>query len=299
MRPFRRVTLVNLLLFAVAILSILPVSAQETKRPNFTLGPQNIRLGESQGQFNLPQGFVFVGPEDSRKMLERNGDTDNDDVLGIVSQDQGGVDWFGIFRYADSGYIKDDEADKMDANKLLNEIKAGTAEANVERRKQGLGELDVVGWYQPPTYDRQKHTLSWSVIGQERGDPSPVINYTTVLLGRYGILICTIVGDQKDGRQLQQNLAIVNASVNFPMGRDYPSFRQGDRISELTMTGLVTGGAAAAAYGAAKVGLMAKAGKLLIGLFLVAKKGIIVLVMGIGAAIKGLAAKFGKRSGDA
>lgn len=299
MRTLKRPALVYLLALAAVILSLRPVSAQQAGKTPVTHGPQTIALGESKGQLNLPQGFVFVGPEGAKKMLERNGDLHNEGVLGIVGQQEGDVEWFGIFSYSDSGYIKDDEANKMDADKLLNEIKEGTAEANAERREQGMGEIDVVGWFQPPTYDRTKHTLSWSVIGQERGDPSQVINYTTVLLGRYGILVCTIVGDQKDGPKLQQKLATVNASVNFPTGRDYPSFKPGDRVSEMTMTGLVTGGAAAAAYGAVKVGLMAKAGKLLIGFLLIAKKGIVVIVMAIGGAIKALVGRFNKRSEDA
>jgi len=50
------------------------------------------------------------------------------------------------------------------------------------------------------------------------------------------------------------------------------------------MAGLITGGAAAAAYGAAKVGLLGKIGVLLLGL----KKGLIVILAAMAAGFRKL-----------
>ena len=39
-------------------------------------------------------------------------------------------DWQVMFEYDDVGFVKDDEKDKLNADKLLDAIKRGTAAAN-------------------------------------------------------------------------------------------------------------------------------------------------------------------------
>lgn len=293
MRRFR------LLLFALFALLAVTGSVNAQEKPKFTTGPAQVTLGGSRGQMNLASGFIYVGPEEARRILEKDGDTDAESTVGLIAQPESQVKWFGLFRYDDCGYVRDDEADKLRADDLLNDIRQGTNKANEERRSRGEAGIDVVGWFQPPTYNRQTHTLSWSVIGREQDTSKQVINYTTILFGRYGILSCTVVGDPKDGTALQQNLNTINTSISFPQGRDYPSFRSGDRVAEITMTGLITGGAGAAAYGAAKVGLLAKAGKFLLMLLLAAKKGIVLVFAGIVAGVRKLIAKLSGKSNNA
>jgi uncharacterized membrane-anchored protein len=284
----RRLSFLVPVLFSLLLIST-PVHAQGGLTP--VKGPQTLTLGNSSNTtLNLPQGAVFIRPDDARKLLEEDGDTDTADILGLVSDQDEKLDWFGLLRYADVGYIRDDEGERLNASSLLNDIREGTAEANKERRARGIPELDVVGWFQPPSYNRQTHTLTWSIIGRERGSNEEVINYSTVVLGRRGILSCTIVGDKKDGPALQAKEQSVKRCIVFSPGSDYAAFRSGDKIAQVTMTGLVTGGAAAVAYGAAKTGFFAKIGVLLLAL----KKFIVVIVVGIVAVVR---AVFNKLSG--
>jgi uncharacterized membrane-anchored protein len=268
------------------------VSASAQRESTLVKGPQNITLGESSNTvLNLPKGAVFVGPEDARKLMEANGNSRGRGILGLVSDEDKSLEWFGILRYIDCGYIRDDEGERLNADNLLNSIRTGTEKSNAKRREEGIPEMEVVGWFQPPTYNRETHTLAWSIIGREKNTSDEVINYTTILLGRRGFLSCTTVGDRKDGETLQVKQAAVNKCIVFSPDSDYTAFRSGDKIAEVTMTGLVTGGAAALAYGAAKTGLLAKFLAILFAL----KKGIVVVVMGIVGAIKMFFNKISRR----
>ena len=42
--------------------------------------------------------------------------------MGFVAP--AGEDWFAVFEFDDVGYVKDDEKDSLDANALLDSIKA-------------------------------------------------------------------------------------------------------------------------------------------------------------------------------
>ena len=40
-----------------------------------------------------------------------------------------------VFEYDDSGYVKDDDKDELDADAMLASIREGTEQANVERKR--------------------------------------------------------------------------------------------------------------------------------------------------------------------
>src|SRR5579884_1802623 len=279
-----------LLLLALLLFAADRGSAQKPP-PGVTLGPSRVTLSGRAGQVSLPANYVFVDGSKAAELLTREGENDVKGVVGLVAQRHAAVEWSAILRYADCGYIKDDEAGKMDADSILNDIKSNTEKENEQGRAHGAKPISVVGWYKKPAYDRSAHVLSWSVLGHEEGAPFNVLNVTSVLFGRYGILISTVVGDEKDAVKLQPQVERVNASLSFPTGADYASYRSGDKVSDVTMTGLVTGGAAAVLYGAAKIGLLAKLGKLIIVAILAMKKAFILVIAAAAGFVRKLKAR--------
>jgi uncharacterized membrane-anchored protein len=280
----RKMTLALLFLLLSMRCGIAQQATPPATSPKPTLGPARVTLGANNGQLQLPKGYVFLNAEEARRVMRESGDPDSKGLLGLVAEREGTTDWMALLSYDDCGYVKDDEADQMNADDLLEVIKKSTEASNEERVRMGGKRLEAVGWQKPPSYNRTTHTLSWSIIGREEGDPAEVVNHVAILLGRYGTMTCTVVGDLKDAAVIQPKLEKITASLMFTQGRDYTAFRSGDRISEMTMTGLVTGGAAAAAYGAAKGGLLAKLGALLLAL----KKGIVVILIAVAAIAKKL-----------
>ena len=69
--------------------------------------------------------------------------------VSVTSQDG----WAVIITYDEDGYVKDDDAAKLDYGKLLKEMQEGTREANEERKKEGYPGIELVGWAAPPRYD--------------------------------------------------------------------------------------------------------------------------------------------------
>ena len=148
------------------------------------------------------------------------------------------------------GYVKDDEKDKLNADKLLASIKRGTAEANKERVAAGNPPLEVVGWEVPPKYDETTHNLEWAI--RATSEDRPILNYNTRLLGRKGVMEVVLIVDPEN---LPQTLPVFRSLLmgySFASGNSYAEFRPGDKVAKYGLAALVVGGAA---VGAAKLGL--------------------------------------------
>lgn len=276
----------NLVLVVLIICCVPNMTIAEEAKYNPIYGPQKITLGDNIASIDLPSDLVFFDKNDTKKLFEEAKEPYDDSSQGVIMQD--GSQWFALFRYADTGYIKDDDADRLNADDLLNIMKKNTQEANKKRKEMGSTPIEIVGWAKLPSYNRVTHTLTWSVIVREEQSQKQVLNYSSVVLGRYGILTCTVVDDYENASLLQPKMDRLTTATSFTHGRKYEQWVQGDKVSDITMTGLITGGAAAAAYGAAKAGILAKLGKLLLVLLLSLKKAALLLLVPIGIFFKWL-----------
>src|SRR5688572_16520698 len=150
---------------------------------NWTKGPAKADL-KTLAEVQVPEGFVFTGPKGTQKLLEAMGNPTSGSELGFLAPTS--LVWFVVFEFSDVGYVKDDDKDKLDADKLLKSIKEGTEAANKYREKMGAAPLHITGWEIPPRYNEQTHNLEWAIRGESEG--SPVINYNTRMLGRKGVM---------------------------------------------------------------------------------------------------------------
>jgi len=116
-------------------------------------GPFKGEVG-SKATIAVPEKAKFLGQGKTDKFFELTGNLPHPGATVIV-----GSDWFAVFGFADSGYIKDDE--KIDPDALLKSMQEGEEEANAERAKRGLQKLHNLGWAVPPHYDAQTKHLEW------------------------------------------------------------------------------------------------------------------------------------------
>lgn len=223
----------------------------------------------------IPQGFRFLGGEETDQLMQAFGNIPSE-YEGMIAVRN--VDWFVLFQFQDTGYVKDDEKDDLNAAKLLKEIQEGDEYANEFRRENGLEQLYTVGWAIPPRYNEQTNNLEWGLLlRSESGGES--INYNTKLLGRDGIMNVTVVCDPQILDSILGTYQNMLTGFSYKQGKSYAEFEEGDKIAEYGLTALIAGGAL---YGAAKLGILAN-------LVLFFKKGfkfIIAGVVAIGAAIK-------------
>jgi uncharacterized membrane-anchored protein len=278
-------------IFALAVgcsvLTALPLQAQTSdakRKLGLVEGPAKAKLKDI-GQVDVPEGYVFLDGNGLRALLKRAGEPTSGNELGLLRPTN--HSWSVIFEFSAEGYVKDDEKNNLNADKILSEIKAANAEANKERVRNGNAPLEVVGWEQPPKYDETTHNLEWCIRGTS--EDHAILNYNTKLLGRKGVMEVVLIVDPEKLHETMPDFRNVLANYSFQTGQTYAEYRPGDKVAKYGLAALVVGGAA---VGAAKLGLFTS-------LLLIFKKGfklVIVAFVAVVAAIKKFFAKiFGRR----
>src|SRR4051812_31130817 len=271
-----------------AVLTALPLRAQDStadarRKLGVIEGPATAKL-QDIAQVQVPAGYVFVDGKGLRALLKKAGEPVSGNEMGLLRPTNHA--WTVIFEYRDIGFVKDDDKNNLDADKLLNAIKQGTAEANKERVKNGNAPLEVVGWEQPPKYDETTHNLEWCIRGTS--EDRAIVNYNTRLLGRKGVMEVVLIVDPEKLPETMPGFRDVLANYSFQTGQTYAEYRSGDKVAKYGLAALVLGGAA---VGAAKLGLLT-------WLLVFFKKGfklIVVAFVAVIASIKKLFAKiFGR-----
>lgn len=235
-------------------------AAQEAPMPGWTPGPTVGKLGQ-HATIKVPEGHFFLDQAATRKFLEANQNIPDGDELGTVVRMTPGKDdyWFAVFTYSDTGHIKDDEKDRIDAKALMADMQEGSREANWERQKRGWPPLTLEGWHQPPFYNASTHNLTWATRLDSTGEK--VINHSIRLLGRTGLMSAQLVADPATVDASIAEFDRVLSTYSFNEGARYAEFRPGDKLAAYGLTALIAGGAGAAAV---KTGLFKKIWKLLL-----------------------------------
>jgi uncharacterized membrane-anchored protein len=203
-------------------------------------GPSIGDLGTT-AQVHVPGGYVYAGGADTRLIMEASHNPISGNEVGYVAP--AGEFWYALFEFQDVGYVRDDEKNKLDADAMLESIKVGTAESNKERVKRGWDPMTIVGWEQPPRYNETTHNLEWAVRAESAGHL--VINYNTRLLGRGGVMEVTLVTNPETLATDLPKFKSMLAGFEFNTGQKYAEFRQGDKMAQYGLTGLIVGGSTA------------------------------------------------------
>ena len=265
-----RLVLAWLLLFP-AVLLAQGSQPDELKKLAWQSGPTEGRIG-AKATIKVPQGYVFLGEKDTSRFLQLVGNPPRDGHY-LFAPDT--LDWFAVFSFDATGYVKDDE--KIDPDALLKTLKASDAPENEERKRLGLSPLYTVGWEVPPHYDTDTKRLEWGLRLKSEGERFTV-NYTSRLLGRTGVMSAILVADPhtlaKDTHAFKAGLQ----DFSYVPGEKYAEFKAGDRVAEIGLAALVLGGAAAVAskkgFWAAIVAFFGAFWKLIIGVGVAAIPGL-------------------------
>jgi uncharacterized membrane-anchored protein len=250
---------------------------------NVLKGPAKAQLGNI-AQIDVPSGYAFLDGKSTRAIMKAAGEPTSGNELGYLRPTN--AHWSVLFEFSDIGYVKDDDKDKLNADKLLASIKRGTAEDNKERARAGNPPLEVVGWEMPPRYDATTHNLEWALRLTSEG--RPLLNYNTRLLGRKGVMEVVLVVQPDALPETLPTFRELMAGYSFQSGNTYAEFRQGDKVAKYGLAALVLGGAA---VGAAKLGLFT-------GLLVFLKKGwklVVVAIAAVAAFIKKAVARIFSR----
>lgn len=258
------------LLAAACAVFTATLNAQENSgsqvKVNWVYGPATADM-DGIAEIKIPDKYRFANGDDTRKIMELYGNPPTDIEAGYLEPENG--NWFIVFEFDETGYIKDDEKNSLDADAILKSIRQGTEESNKWRKEKGMPDLTILGWQKKPSYNPETNNLEWAIINESSGSKN--VNYNIRFLGRKGVMSVIVVADEQG---LNTAVAAANKllkTYTFTEGNKYSEFTKGDKIAEYGLAALIAGGAGAAAI---KTGLLQKFWKFIVAGLVAAGAGI-------------------------
>lgn len=242
---YKRLTYVILSCFLLFSQSGLALGGEEETKINWVEGPKTVDVGENLAKLNIPAKYVFANGPDAKKLMEYFGNAVTEAEVGMVVPKDQSKSWFVLFEYDQLGYVKDNDASSLDAEGLLESIKAGTEVDNEDRKKQGEAPLKILGWDEVPHYDSKNHNVVWSFLAESEGHK--IVNYNVRLLGRQGMTSVTLVADEKELASIKPELETIVKNYGYVQGKKYSDYVPGqDLVADFGLTALIAGGDGAA-----------------------------------------------------
>ena len=274
------------LLFLLLLLPMLVFAATESaSAPENTIQSQIDKLswqvGITQGliankaSIAVPKGYRFLDDINTSRFLELSGNLPTSNHF-LIAPDS--LNWFAVFSFEDTGYVKDDE--KIDAAELLTNLKSSDEPTNQERKNAGLEFIYTDGWQVAPHYDTDTKRLEWGL--RLRTDKNEkIINYTSRLLGRTGVMSVILVSSPETLDADIKEFKTILKDFTYNAGETYAEFKDGDKVAQYGLAALILGGAAAVAT---KKGFWAA----LLGFFAGFWKIILAALVAFGAGMKSI-----------
>ncbi len=207
-----------------------------------------INISDGVARVTIPKGFKFINEKQSQYILETLWQNPPDaSVLGMIVSDSFHVNslksqWVFVVTYNSMGYVKDDDADKINYDDLLKDMKKESAESNIERKKMGYDTMDLLGWASKPYYDKENKVLHWAKEFKVEGSEQNTLNYDVRVLGRKGVLSLNAVAGMDQLDEVKKNIPEILKMARFENGYTYAEFDSGiDDVAAWTIGGLVAG----------------------------------------------------------
>ena len=233
-----------------------PQQAAEQFLQQFHPKTGTVQLGDL-AVIKLEEGWLWLDGSDGQKLLVAFGNQMDRSVRGVaLPPDFADSNIFAVYSYSDEGHVEDEEPDYDD---LLQSMKADADEGSKQRKEAGLPGVKLIGWAEPPHYDKEQHKLYWAKELMFDDSDTATLNYNVRVLGRTGTLEINGVGDISQLKLVDQHCKELLRATEFAEGKRYSDFNpEYDKIAAYGIGGLIAGKLAL------KVGLFAKLGILLL-----------------------------------
>ncbi len=236
--------------------------AQELK---YQTGTINFTSGNAT--LNVPKGFKFLDGAQTQKVLKDLwGNPEDTTILGsILPENKTVIDsdcWMFVINYVEDGFVKDGDADEINYDDLLKDMKEEITAANADRTAQGFPSIQLMGWASKPFYDKNLKVLHWAKELKFGKDETNTLNYDLRVLGRKGMYNISAVAGMAQLNDVKKSIPLIINSVQYKAGFKYSDFDEdNDHVAEWTIGGLIAGKVLA------KVGffaILAKFGKFIV-----------------------------------
>jgi uncharacterized membrane-anchored protein len=208
------------------------------------------------GELTVPRGFLYLDSAQAARVMHRLWRNPPQESLGMLfPADRGPMSdgtWGYLIQFDPMGHVKDNDADDIKYDDLLEEMQKDTEEDNQKRTKDGYESVHLIGWGAPPYYDKNQHTLHWAKLLRFGDGLSETLNYNVRMLGRKGVLVFNAIAEPQQLPEIKASIPNLLANVSFVKGQQYNDFSSGiDEVAVYGIGGLVAGKVLA------KVGLFA------------------------------------------
>lgn len=232
-----------------------------------------VPLPSGVATLHLPEGYRYVNRDDTTFVVEKvwgnppGVAAGNDGLILPPGQTlEGETDWAIVVTFHQDGYVADEDADDIDYDDLLDDMKKASMDESARRESAGFGKMLLTGWALPPRYDSVRKVMYWAKEF-DVGAPEHSLNYDVRVLGRGGVLSLVAIARAARKAEIDKLTPEIVSLVTFNKGHTYAEFNPDtDKKADYTLAGLIVGGAVATKL-LAKGGffvLLAKFGKLLL-----------------------------------
>ena len=245
------ITVINALLFLFPYLVLAQIDSSKIKieqiENSLIYQKGIIDFNSCKAKLTVPSGFRFLDAKQSRYVLsDLWGNPIDSSILGLLVPENRGVlafnSWVFTISFDDIGYVKDNDAEKIDYDELLKNLQKETNEANPQRVNLGYKPIDFIGWASKPYYDKDKKVLHWAKELKFGTDSIKTLNYNLRVLGKNGVFVLNAVATMNELNDVKPTINKVLSSIEFEKGSTYFDFNpKVDKVAAWTIGGLVAG----------------------------------------------------------
>jgi len=260
--------------------------------PERAVAPFKYRTGDivlpnKVATLHLGEKYHYLDVAETNRLLTEWGNPPDEETQGaILAADVDPMTdgaWAVFLTYIDEGHVDDSDAAEIDYDDMFKDMKEGAEDSNPERKKAGYAPLHLIKWAEPPRYDAATKKLYWAKEIDFEGSDVHTLNYDVRVLGREGVLSMEAVASIDQLEMIRGEMRPLLDAAEFNSGHRYAEFNKStDRMAEYGLGALIATGVAA------KLGLFAKLGALLLAF----KKFLIIGLVAAGGLIARL---FGKK----
>ncbi|QKG53532.1 DUF2167 domain-containing protein [Hymenobacter sp. BRD67] len=206
----------------------------------------HIMLPGGVGELTVPRGFRYLDSAQSARVMHTLWHNPPQESLGMLfPADRGPMSdgsWGYLIQFDPMGYVKDNDADDIKYDELLEEMQKDVDEENQERVKSGYDAVHLIGWGAPPYYDKTQHTLHWAKLLRFGDGLDETLNYNVRILGRKGVLVFNAIATPKQLPEIKASIPDLLTNVSFVKGQQYNDYSAGiDEVAAYGIGGLIAG----------------------------------------------------------
>jgi len=252
--PMTRLRFAAPIIAAVALLgfSSQPVFGQNSPEDilrtlNYRRG--SITLGDNLATINLKEGFRYLDNADTQTFLTKvwaNPPGAGSDSLGMLvsaaAHPLSDEAYAIILSYGTTGYVSDEDAEKINYADLLRELQEATRADSRARVARGYESIELVGWARPPYYDKTSKKLYWAKRLRFGHALSDMLKYYICILGRRGVLDLNVIAGVEALPLIDRENPEILSMVSFNQGNLYKEFNPSiDQAAAYGIAGLIAG----------------------------------------------------------